>query len=285
MRTINPVFIMGAGSVGLGLAHALTDASVELRGIWSRSERNLESLPESVPFFSGWEAPGLEAALRTSPTVILAVSDGAIASCSAQLLERKLIGPNTTIAHTAGCTPIQVITAAAGIYRGGMHPLAAIPNAEIGRTRLRTCVYGIEADGPAHDQLQALVNELGGKAFSLDTGQRSRYHAAAVMASNLVVGLMDFAIEEAQRAGLSEPTAPLVELAIGALRSVRESGTHQALTGPVVRGDIETVSAHLETLDNPAQATYQLLSARLVEMARSRGVDAARITELENLLR
>ena len=139
MRTINPVFIMGAGSVGLGLAHALTDASVELRGIWSRSERNLESLPESVPFFSGWEAPDLEAALRTSPTVILAVSDGAIASCSAQLLERKLIGPNTTIAHTSGCTPIQVITAAAGIYRGGMHPLAAIPNAEIGRTRLRTC--------------------------------------------------------------------------------------------------------------------------------------------------
>ena len=272
MRSLNPVFIMGAGSVGLGLAHALTDASVELRGIWSRSDRDQSSLPASVPFFSGWSAPGLADTLRTSPTVILAVSDGAIASCSAELLGRRLIGPNTTIAHTSGC-------------RGGMHPLAAIPSAEIGRTRLRTCVYGIEADGPAHDQLQALVHELGGKAFSLGTGQRARYHAAAVMASNLMVGLMDFAIEEAQKAGLSEPTAPLVELAIGALRSVRESGTHQALTGPVVRGDIETVSAHLETLDNPAQATYQLLSARLVEMARSRGVDAARITELENLLR
>ena len=88
MTTINPVFIIGAGAVGIGLAHALRDCSIELKGIWSRSERDVTQLPDETPLFVDWSASGLQEALHASRTVVLAVSDDAISTCSAELLER-----------------------------------------------------------------------------------------------------------------------------------------------------------------------------------------------------
>jgi len=284
MTSDNTVFIVGAGSVGIGLAHALLDSDVKVSGIWNRSARDQEELPGGIPFFVSWDAAGLEAAVRSSTTIILAVSDEAIGPCSAKLLNLGLIAPNTTVAHTSGCSPVSAITAAAGIYRGGIHPLTAIPSATKGRARLRTCVYGIEGDGPAHDRLQALAKTLGGRPFTLAPEKRAQYHAAAVMASNLLVGLMDMAIEEAQKAGLEDPGPSLVDLALGALRSVGESGVRDALTGPVVRGDSETVAAHLETLENPSRTTYQHLSIRLLDIAKARGLEADRLAKLGKLL-
>jgi predicted short-subunit dehydrogenase-like oxidoreductase (DUF2520 family) len=284
MTTDNIVFIVGAGSVGLALAHALVDSDVEVSGIWNRSARSLDALPDGVPLFVSWDADGLRDAIHSSAIVILAVSDQAIGPCSTKLLEFGLIGPNTTLAHTSGCSPVSTITPAAGIYRGGIHPLTAIPSATKGRARLRTCVYGIEGDGPAHDRLHALANTLGGRPFSLATEKRAQYHAAAVMASNLLVGVMDMAIEEAKNAGLKDPTPSLIELALGAIRSIGESGVQNALTGPIVRGDSETVAAHLEALDNPSRATYQHLSARLLSIAKTRDLEPDRLAELEKLL-
>ena len=284
MASIGSVFIVGAGSVGLGLAHALRDCGIELSGIWARTDKPKTELPSQTPLFVSWEAAGLSEALRSSQIILLAVSDQAISICSSELVTRDFIAPDTIVAHTSGCAELSELKESTGSFRGGLHPLAAIPSMTQGRARLRSCVYAIEGEGPANASLTALAKALGGRPFTLSPGQRPRYHAAAVMASNLMVGLMDIAIEELKKTGLEEASEPLVELSLGAIEAVGQLGPQAALTGPVVRGDMPTIETHLNTLDGEAQSAYRVLSARLVGIAEARGLEHQALLKLRELL-
>jgi predicted short-subunit dehydrogenase-like oxidoreductase (DUF2520 family) len=124
--------------------------------------------------------------------------------------------------------------------------------------------------------LAELAESIGAVPVRLAPGAKPAYHAAAVLAAGGVVALLDTIRELAAQVGLDEDGAlaiylPLVEQTVG---NARMLGIAAALTGPAVRGDAGTVSAHrtaLTAADPSARQVYDALLARSVEVAERRG--------------
>jgi predicted short-subunit dehydrogenase-like oxidoreductase (DUF2520 family) len=130
---------------------------------------------------------------------------------------------------------------------------------------------------------------MGGRPFRIATEAKPLYHAAAVMACNYVVALEDVAVEMAAEAGLPRERAleALLPLVRGTVENLAQVGLPDALTGPIARGDVETVQRHLEALGplGPApNQIYRVLGRAALRVARARGgisaERAARITEM-----
>ncbi|MFI5200239.1 MAG: Rossmann-like and DUF2520 domain-containing protein, partial [Candidatus Limnocylindrales bacterium] len=206
--------------------------------------------------------------------VILTVPDDALAPLAAGL---KLYGGQALV-HTSGALGAEVLrpAMAAGTQIGSFHPLVAFADTERAVAALQGATVAVEGD----DQLVALLAEMaeaiGAHAVRLAPGSKSAYHAAAVLAAGGFDALLDAIAELGRVAGLDEAGAlaiygPLVEQTLGNARAL---GIGAALTGPIVRGDIGTLEAHLATLHRHAPAVvdlYRAVAQREIALAGARG--------------
>jgi predicted short-subunit dehydrogenase-like oxidoreductase (DUF2520 family) len=137
---------------------------------------------------------------------------------------------------------------------------------------------GIDASTvPLRRRLERLARDLGSKPRSVAETERVIYHAAAVFASNYLVALAGVAVEMLESIGWSERDAisGLVPLMEGALVEVARRGPVGALTGPIRRGDVETVTRHLEALARRRRIEdlYRMLGAIALEIATKAGLE------------
>lgn len=164
--------------------------------------------------------------------VLLCVPDAAIPEV-ARAVE---VGP--WVAHTSGATPLAAL--APHVKRFGIHPLQTIVSGR-GPEQLDGAWAAITGeDDDAIGRGTWLAAELGLKPFRLDDAMRALYHAGAAMASNYLVTLHQAASELVQRAGA--PPEALLPL----MQRVIDNGFE--LTGPIARGDWQTIDAHLAAL-------------------------------------
>ena len=133
-----------------------------------------------------------------------------------------------------------------------MHPLQCL--GAVGAEQLAGSRARVEGDRRGRAAASRLARDLGLRplrwAHEPDDADRAAYHAAAALASNDLVALLDHATELLERGGLSRRDAlgALAALARGTLAEIEHGGICQALSGPVARGDAQTVAAHLERL-------------------------------------
>ena len=279
------VFLMGAGALGLGLAHTLKDGGHRIIGLWNRNEPRRTSASSALGC-PGYGDLGAEARkqLAHATLVIVAVSDDAIGSVSKLLAESQALQADTIIAHTSGCLAADVLDLPQHTKRASFHPLLACPNAAQARAALPTAHFVLEGDPSACDSLAGLVSSLGATSSHIGTEHKDAYHASAVIASNLMVTLLAEACAVAEHAGMTAPLEPLKNLAVGALSATESLGIPGALTGPVVRGDEATIRRHLQALDPETRELYIALSKRAVELAKSKGLSAEQAGSLSALL-
>lgn len=145
--------------------------------------------------------------------------------------------------------------------RASLHPLVSLPDAETGASRLRGAWFGVAGD-PA---VLAVVEALDGTAVEVPDDARAAYHAAAVIASNHLVGLMGQV--ERIAAGVGVPLEAFLALAGGTLANVGALGPARALTGPVARGDWSTVRRHLESIDPSEVQAYLAMADQVARLA------------------
>ena len=133
---------------------------------------------------------------------------------------------------------------------------------------------------------RAIVAALQGNELAVDAAGKALYHAAAVAASNYVVALLAVAERWMVTAGVNGNDArpALAALAAGAVDSVARLGPAAALTGPVARGDGDTVGAHLARLSGKDRHLYSVLAETALVLARQRGLDRASADGLAHLL-
>ena len=165
---------------------------------------------------------------------------------------------------------------AAGTQVGSFHPLVAFADTDRAVEALHGATIAVEGD----DQLVALLAEMaaaiGAHAVRLAPGTKSAYHAAAVLAAGGFVALLDAIAELGRVVGLDEAGSlaiygPLVEQTLGNARAL---GIRSALTGPITRGDVGTLEAHLAALQAHAPAVLPLYVAaaeREIVLAEDRG--------------
>jgi predicted short-subunit dehydrogenase-like oxidoreductase (DUF2520 family) len=148
-------------------------------------------------------------------------------------------------AHLSGFTPVLALREIQerGTAVGGFHPLQSLPDAESGAKALEGSFVGIDGDQLGADVLTHLAVTLGMEPFRLDDAARPAYHAAAAAAANFVVTSLAVSADLFHSAGIDPKVSrPLVERAVA---NVFEKGPAASLTGPIARGDIDTVIGHL----------------------------------------
>jgi predicted short-subunit dehydrogenase-like oxidoreductase (DUF2520 family) len=231
---------------------------------------------------SGGDAPLL---------LLVAVPDHAVPQVAERLATRPWPHGSAAL-HLSGSVEVDALAPlrAAGLAVGGCHPLKSFVDPERAAATLAGTVFAVEGDEPAVVLAERVAADLEGRPFRLARGRRAQWHAAATHAANHLVALLDQSLDLAEQAGLSrhEARAALLPLLGGTLANLEHHPPAQALTGPVVRGEVETVARHLDALTQGSAdvaAAYQALARRALRLAREgRDLDPARADAIARLL-
>ncbi len=282
------VSILGAGRVGQSIARLLSMKGYRIEHLVCRS---MEHAQKAALFVGAGSASTAILDVLSSELVFITTPDDQIEAMVAVLADSGRLRSSHTLIHCSGALGIDSLHAAGacGAKVMSIHPMQAVASAESGVALLSGSYFGIEAQTEDLAQARSLVKDLGGTPVELHPGMKSLYHAGAVFASNYVVVLLGMATDILEAAGVHREAAVqgLVALAAGAVRNVKDTGLPHALTGPIERGDFNTVSKHLAALmDNPEfMSVYKALGEYAARMAmEKRPQKKARIDTLVSLL-
>ena len=204
--------------------------------------------------------------------LFLAVPDGAVAQMAARIASMRP-PDDLAVVHLSGALGLDALSPLVAI--GSFHPLQSFPFPR-DPSAFRGITIAIDATTPAlRRRLAAVARRLGARPRHVGDEQRVLYHAAAVFASNFVDVVLAEAVGLLGEIGWSEKEAtnallPLVE---GAVENIRRQGTTKALTGPIRRGDADTVAKHVGALKDPD--LYRMLGLVALRIATDAGLEPA----------
>jgi predicted short-subunit dehydrogenase-like oxidoreductase (DUF2520 family) len=274
------ITVAGRGNLGRSLARALRAAGHPARLVAART---------------GFSTP-------RDGILFLAVPDGAVADMAAKIA-RLEASRELSVVHVSGALGLGALVALRKRHAvGSFHPLQSFP-APGDPSAFRGITIAVDASTPALERrLRSLARAIGGRPKHVGDRERVLYHAAAVYASNFVDVVVAEAVRLLQEIGWSEreATAALMPLVEGGVANIGERGVVKALTGPIRRGDADTVIRHIEALRKlgsgpsgaapPAlplrrfappphkwggTALYRMLALVALEIAREAGLDPA----------
>jgi predicted short-subunit dehydrogenase-like oxidoreductase (DUF2520 family) len=295
---VGNVVIIGAGRMGLALGAALRqrDAVDRLLFLGRAHEPPPHPLFDPHPIAGDVETAPAGAEYRALPSlppasthiVILAVPDAALPEVAHDLMMMGPAPAGCAALHMSGALSTDVLTPlhAAGYAIGSLHPLMAVADPWLAGHRLTGAAFALGGEPAAIAAGRRIVSALEGLPLVVAAAVRPLYHAAAVLASNSLVALIAAAARLLAEAGVREEDAlpALLPLVRGTLDNVEQLGVPAALTGPIARGDSDTVRLHLARLSAGDRALYSAIGMELLRLAREAGLDGQRADEIESLL-
>jgi predicted short-subunit dehydrogenase-like oxidoreductase (DUF2520 family) len=253
-------FFVGPGRTGLALGYALWQADA-LEGLIFCGRR---PEPPAHPLFIEGHASYCFGLARPEPgttAVFLTVPDDVLPEMAHALAGQGDAPEGCAAFHCSGALSVEVLAPlhARGYRVGSIHPLQALAHPITGAERLRGSWYAISGEPEALGVARRLVAELEGETLSIPVSRRPLYHAAAVVASNYLPVLTALAARLLVLAGAEEDEAvpALIPLMRGTIENMAEMGLASALTGPVARGDVETIRLHLKSLPEREARLYR----------------------------
>ena len=256
------VGVVGAGRVGAVLAAALGAAGHQIVAAAGESDASRARIADLLP-----GVPTLKptAVARACDLLLLTVPDDMLGNVVTTLSDAGAIRPGQYVVHTSGRHGLEVLAPAAalGAHVIAMHPAMTFTGTTIDLDRLAGCVFGLTADAAERPLAEALVADLGGSPMWVPEEMRTLYHAGLAHGANHLVTLVTQAMEMLAAAGADDPAGTLRPLLTAALDNALEQGD-AALTGPIVRGDVNTVRAHLADIraNAPQTLTSYVVLAR-----------------------
>jgi predicted short-subunit dehydrogenase-like oxidoreductase (DUF2520 family) len=265
------VAVIGVGRVGSVLGAAFMRAGhfvAAATAVSDASRRRAERLLPSVPLMPPDEAAAL------ADLVLIAVPDDQLEGLIGGLAATGSWRAGQLAVHTSGAHGIAVFDAAAGaaaIVGMALHPVMTFAGRQEDLQRLDGAVFGVTAPEEFRPVAETLVIELGGEPVWVPEAARPAYHAALSMGSNHLVTLVNDSAELLNITGVEEPRRLLTPLLSAALDNALRLGD-EALTGPVSRGDSDTVRKHVEALTGtPYLDPYIAMADRTMQRARKAG--------------
>ncbi|HEX3221013.1 MAG TPA: Rossmann-like and DUF2520 domain-containing protein [Nocardioides sp.] len=274
METTFRVGVVGAGRVGAVLAAALRSAGHDLVAVAGESDASRRRAAELLP---GVPVRKPTDVARSCDVLLLTVPDDMLGNVVAMLTASGAIRPGQYVVHTSGAHGLAVLAPAVGTGARGiaMHPAMTFTGTDLDLPRLAGCVFGVTADDAERPLVERLVSDLGGVVMWVDESRRTLYHAGLAHGANHLVTLVSQAMELLEAAGADDPAATLRPLLTAALDNALAEGD-SALTGPIVRGDVNTVRAHLAEVAATAPDTLPSYVA-LAEATLDRVVTDGRV--------
>lgn len=256
--------LIGAGRAGRDVVRALITArQISLQNVVARSFENARKATSNLG--RGTPRHRLEEC-NAADLWLLACPDDEIAGVSTDI---AMLGhTDALVLHLSGSVSSRIMDQRLR-SRASVHPVRSFTGEM--EEALTSTFCAVEGD--CLEIVTRLFEECGATVFPIRASTKADYHRACAQASNFVVTLMAQAIGTFERCGLSPETAGRLaaQLVAGSSEAVGHHGVEQALTGPIVRGDVGTVLAHLEGLGGNERAAYQALARCTVELAQRSG--------------
>lgn len=269
------IVLIGPGRVGTAVARLLADAGHTIAGIGPPDRR---SARRSVEILS---APLVDVeSLPDCDLVLIGAPDGAIQDLAMRLAE--VLEPGAIVCHFAGAfgtSPLHSLPE--HIDRAAIHPVQTCPDTATAVARLPGSAWGVTCSDHLRGWAFALIErDLRGHPVAVKESVRPLWHAASVTTANGIAALLATAEAMLATAGIADPVAVLGPLAAGAVANAREGGGGgPTLTGPVVRGEEDTVRRHLESIAEIApglEPAYRAVARSIIDSARrAQRIDAA----------
>ena len=275
------VAMIGAGRVGGAIGKLLARAGYTVTAVVAR---NPETAERARAFIGSGEV--LSDAVRAAATadiVFITTPDSAIRNVCETISTGGGFRKGAVVVHASGAQTIELLESArqSGAGRAVLHPLQSVPTMELGEKNIPGSYFRVEADPGAAQTARKLVQALGGMELKMpkwgaDKGSAALYHAGAVAASNFFVALVDLSLRyyEALGADRNEALRAVLPLIKGTLANIESAGIPDALTGPIMRGDLQTVRDHLEAMASRVPELlplYRALARHTVTVARDKG--------------
>lgn len=280
--------LVGAGRLGTVLAAALARRGWTPELVVDTDARAAREARRAIG--AGRATVAVRASSRLGEIVLVAVPDSEIGRVAAGLAASGVRWEGRTVLHTSGLQPARLLAPLArrGALVASLHPVQSFARKDAPASVFADITWGVEGDPAAVATCVRIVRALRGRVLLLSEQDKPLYHAACSLASNAFVALEATATGALRAVGIEghEAEAMLLPLVQGTLQNVKDLGLEKALTGPILRGDVDTVRGHLKALGgNPeAREVYKVLGRRALGLAAKSGLPAGRVRVLKRLL-
>jgi predicted short-subunit dehydrogenase-like oxidoreductase (DUF2520 family) len=261
--------LIGPGRLGSLVAHALGAAGVPVVRVAGGSDASRARLLTTL---AGVRDVPLTEVAQGADLIVIATPDAAITDVVDELVRADALDESHGVVHLAGVHGLEPLRRAglAGARIAALHPAMTAPSGSTDPALLHGVSWAVTTVPGDRAWAHAIVETLGGDPFDVPEDARIRYHAALALASNTVGAAVVTARRVMLAAGIEDPARLVGPIAHASVDAAAASGA-SALTGPVVRGDVATVAAHLAALDTdlPESAdAYRDLSRALLGAIR-----------------
>lgn len=265
--------IIGAGRLGVTMGKYLRDAGLPVVGFYNKTK---EHAIEAAKFTDTNYFSDLEKLVQASDTLFVATPDGVIAEIWDCIASYDLTGK--IVCHFSGSLSSHVFS---GIEETGasgcsIHPMYAFSDKFHSYEQFHTACLVAEGEGSARQMMERLFRDLGHTVLTIRAEDKVKYHAAAAMISNDMIALLQTVLQLLEQCGFDgqDSLRLLTPIIHNNVDNMLQAGPKQALTGPIERGDVQTVQKHLQALQGTqADEVYRVLGRVLVDMVKEKYPD------------
>jgi predicted short-subunit dehydrogenase-like oxidoreductase (DUF2520 family) len=271
--------IIGAGKVGTTLAIAFKKAGFNVF-IASRSIQSAEK----AAAISGGISTSIQRCAEQSDVIFLSVPDSEIENVSKNI--KNAVSKEKIVAHLSGVLPSSILEFL-NARTCSVHPLKPFADPLLSVKALSETLFAVEGDETAVNEIEKIIQKINGTLIKIKTANKPIYHLAAVITANYTVTLFNLSENLLRSIGFNEIEAKnaLLSLLQGVLNNIKEKGSTQALTGPILRGDIKTIQLHLKNINDPLlKNIYKSLAFATLKIVEERELDKEKIKEIRKVL-
>lgn len=277
--------IIGSGRVGttLGVLFHLNNLC-HINQVICSTLQSAENAAKTI----GSGQPTTLSELLASDIIMLGCPDDKIV----EICQKIKVQPRTIVFHLSGLLSSNDIKQSLGqdVYCASVHPLKSFASVDTAINTFAGTPCAIEGDAQAVEALKPLFEAIDAKCFIIEPQNKPIWHLAAVMASNYLNGLMNLTESLYGKIGIDadQARAIMAPLVTKTVSQVLELGPANALTGPIDRGDVESVNKHLSCLKNLPRTyedVYKVLGQWVVDSAQKKHGLNDKLEEIKALLK
>jgi predicted short-subunit dehydrogenase-like oxidoreductase (DUF2520 family) len=260
---------IGAGKVGFSLGKYFSISNISLSGYYSRS---FDSSKQAAEFTYSKAYENIQDFLNDTDIIFITTPDDIVLNVWNEISKFKL--DNKFICHCSGSLSSKIFSNLnnSGAFGYSIHPIYAFSDRYNSYKSLNEAFFSIEGNNEHIDVIKNIFITLKNKYIVITADTKPLYHLASVTVSNLVLSLIHAGCEELVSCGIDQEDAlkallPLIE---NNIKNLSKNGLINALTGPVERGDLNTIRHHMEVVPYEFKDTYRELSINLLKLSEKK---------------
>lgn len=267
--------IVGAGKVGCSLGKYISEstackhADICISGYAGRSKESVES---AATFTKTTAFDSMHEIIEKSDVLFITTPDDVIHKVWVEMKEKSIEGK--IICHFSGSLSSDIFSDREefGVSACSIHPMYAFSNKFTAYKQLNNVLFTMEGDEKALPAMVSVFEKMGNTVCVISSDKKVTYHAAASMVSNMMIGLYEQSLRMFEKCGFDRKMArTLVKpLVTGNVQNFLEKTPQEALTGPIERNDIDTVTKHLSVLSDKERELYVNLGGILLDLAKNK---------------